>query len=67
VYKAKGDGLVTHQRLKGKVAQGGLLVVTPDPIIPFEEARFAQDQHFHLEEDASAVVVDICGSGIDSH
>jgi len=63
VYRAKGDGKVTHQQMRCRIGRGALVVFSPDAVIPFTEARFQQDQRFELEPGASVAVVDQCGSG----
>lgn len=47
----------------GVVDRGGLLVVAPDPIVPFAGARFRQKQRYDLAADAGLVLVDVLASG----
>jgi len=72
IYRAKRDRVAAVQNLSAVVEPGGLLVVTPDPLVPFADAHFEQALTFDLRykneggEDndlASAVVVDWLGAG----
>ena len=63
VYKTKQDGKVTQQFLHSTVEEGGLFLYTPDPILPYTDARYSQSQRFDIQPGGSVVVVDMCGSG----
>ena len=63
IYKAKADGVPTQQRLTAEVAAGALLVVAPDPLVPFAQSAYAGLQRYALEPGASLVAVDWVGSG----
>ena len=63
IYKAKADGAPTQQRLTAEVAAGALLVVAPDPLVPFGQSAYAGLQRYALEPGASLVAVDWVGSG----
>ena len=63
IYKAKADGVPTQQRLTAKVAAGALLVVAPDPLVPFAQSAYVGLQRYALEPGASLVAVDWVGSG----
>ena len=67
VYKSKSDRKRTKQRVGATVQSGGLLVMLPDPVVPFAESRYQQTQVFELVGDASAIVVDICSAGRLAH
>lgn len=47
----------------GTVDRGGLLVVAPDPVVPFAGSRFRQKQRYDLAADAGLVFVDVLVSG----
>lgn len=63
VYQAKADGRAALQRLTATVGPGGLLVLSPDPLVPFAQSSYSQHLRFVLAADASAVVVDWLGAG----
>eukprot|EP00930_Biecheleria_cincta_P027260 TRINITY_DN19144_c0_g1_i2.p1 TRINITY_DN19144_c0_g1~~TRINITY_DN19144_c0_g1_i2.p1 ORF type:complete len:623 (-),score=89.83 TRINITY_DN19144_c0_g1_i2:55-1923(-) len=66
VYRTKRDCQPARQNLEANVAAGGLLVVAPDPLVPFADSSYAQRLRFCLESGempASIVVVDWLGSG----
>jgi urease accessory protein len=48
----------TTATIHAVVAAGGLLVVAPDPVVPFAGARYRQVQRFDIGGDAGLVVVD---------
>lgn len=35
MYQAKDDGRMAIQRMDATIEQGGLVVLTPDPLVPF--------------------------------
>ena len=45
VYHAKQDGRAAVQRLDAVVEDGGLLVVAPDPLVPFANSQLERIQH----------------------
>ena len=51
------------QTLEARVARGGLLVVAPDPLVPFAGARYAQRATIRLDEGASLAWLDIVACG----
>jgi urease accessory protein len=52
-----------RQTLRASIAGGGLLVVVPDPLTCFAQARYEQTQSFRLEDSGSLVLVDWLTSG----
>ena len=63
VYKAKADGAATQQNIIASVEAGALLVVAPDPIVPFARSAYRGRQSFALEPGGSLVAVAWVGSG----
>ncbi len=61
IYKCP-TGEVT-QTLDAHVARGGLLVVAPDPLVPFAGARYTQRATIRLEETASLAWLDVVACG----
>ncbi len=53
----------TTTAVRGTVGRGGLLVVAPDPVVPFAGARFTQAQRYDVAADAALVVVDALVAG----
>lgn len=53
----------TSARLDAVVEDEGLLVLAPDPVVPFAGATFTQDQHITLLSRSSIVLVDWVSSG----
>lgn len=51
------------QSLEARVARGGLLVVAPDPLVPFAGAKYAQRATIRLDEGASLVWLDVLACG----
>jgi len=51
------------QRLRARVAEGGVLVLLPEPVCPFAGARYEQRQRFHLAPGASLLAVDAVVAG----
>jgi urease accessory protein len=53
----------TKAMTRGSVGSGGLLVVVPDPVVPFAGARYRQVQRYDVAGEAGLVVADalICG------
>jgi len=52
-----------RSNLRAKVGRGGVLVVAPDPLVPFSRSSFVQRQRFDLDADASLLLVDWFGAG----
>jgi urease accessory protein UreH/urease accessory protein UreF len=49
--------------LRAKVGRDAVLVVAPDPLVPFSRSSFVQRQRFDLDPDASLLLVDWFGAG----
>ena len=69
VYRSKG-AKIPHgpasgcaQHLHAEVAEGALLVLAPDPVVCFAQARFAQKQRIELAAQGSLVLIDAVTSG----
>ena len=60
VYKSPNG---TGAELTASVADGGLLVLAPDPVVCFAHSRYHQRQRVELEAEASLVLVDWVSSG----
>lgn len=61
VYRSPVSGVRSH--LRARVADGGCLVLVPDPLVPFANARSAQRLEFDLAPEATLVLVDWLSSG----
>lgn len=57
VYKSP-RGLPCKQIINGKVEAGGLAVVLPDPVVPYAQSIFEQEQSWHLGADSCLVLAD---------
>lgn len=55
--------LGASQQLHARVADEGLLVVAPDPVVCFAGSTFAQEQEFQLSAGAGLVLVDWLNAG----
>jgi urease accessory protein len=53
----------TAARVAARVADDGLLILAPDPVVCFAESRFDQHQEFEVAGDGALVVVDWVSSG----
>jgi urease accessory protein len=53
----------TRVDVHARVADGGLLVVAPDPVVCFAGASYRQTQRFELSADAGLILVDWLTSG----
>ena len=53
--------------LRARVAEGGLLVLLPDPVVCFAQSTYQQAQYFDLAADASLVCLDWMTSGRRAH
>jgi len=62
VYRNPDLRPCTHET-HAVVGRGSLLVLAPEPVQPFAESRYAQQQRFSLADDASLVLVDWFSSG----
>jgi urease accessory protein len=62
VFRSPGE-ISCRQTLRAGVADGGLLVVTPDPLTCFAQARYEQSQTVRLQGSGSLVLVDWLTSG----
>jgi urease accessory protein len=65
VYRSESIGC--RQTLAARVAEGGSLVVLPDPVSPFAGSRFTQRSEVHLAEGASLLLVDAFSCGRVAH
>ena len=57
VYKAI-DGRVARQELAGHIEAGACVVSLPDPVVPYADSAFVQEQVWHLSAGASLVLLD---------
>lgn len=57
VYKAT-DGQVARQELAGHVEAGACIVSLPDPVVPYADSAFVQEQVWHLDAGAALVLLD---------
>ena len=57
VYKATNDQ-IARQQIEGWVESGGCAIVLPDPIVPYADSDFEQEQTWHLAERAVLVLLD---------
>ena len=62
VYKAT-DGRVARQELAGHIESGACVVLLPDPVVPYADSTFVQEQVWHLDVGASLVLLDGGTSG----
>lgn len=60
IYRS-GSG--TWSRMHATIAEDALLVVFPDPVVPFDGSRFAQRQAFTLASSGNVIVVDWLSAG----
>ena len=69
IYKQSSSPKQQHEiipaksTLNAQVHQEGLLVVAPDPTVPFASALFRQQQHFRVHPTSSLVAIDWFSSG----
>lgn len=63
VYRARSCGTAAQQRMHATVGEGALLVVAPDPVVPFQQSRYVQENVFDVEDGGSLVAVDFVNSG----
>ena len=57
VYKTS-DGQVARQELAGHIEVGACVVSLPDPVVPYADSAFVQEQVWHLSAGASLVLLD---------
>ena len=57
VYKT-ADGKVARQELAGHIEAGACVVSLPDPVVPYADSAFVQEQVWHLDAGASLVLLD---------
>ena len=57
VYKA-ADGQVARQELAGRVEAGACVVSLPDPVVPYADSAFVQEQVWRLDAKASLILLD---------
>lgn len=57
VYKA-ADGQVARQELAGHLEAGACVVSLPDPVVPYADSAFVQEQVWQLNAGASLVLLD---------
>jgi urease accessory protein len=62
IYSA-ADETGTTQRLRGSVGAGGLLVLAPEPVIPFGGARHKQHQRIDLQRTSGVVMIEGLAAG----
>ncbi|BFZ57913.1 hypothetical protein PYCC9005_004968 [Savitreella phatthalungensis] len=61
VFKIRSTGLPTEQILHVRIH--GILLLLPDPVQPFANSHYQQEQGFDLDEHGSAIVLDWIVSG----
>jgi urease accessory protein len=61
--KVYGSPRLSRQELSARVETGALLVVVPDPLVPYARSRFVQHQAFELAAGGSLVLVDWVSGG----
>lgn len=54
---------ITKQSLDFRLADNGLLLLLPEPLTCFRDAFYNQYQRFHIQDNASAVILDWITSG----
>ena len=57
VYKT-ADGRVARQELAGHIEADACVVSLPDPVVPYADSAFVQEQVWHLDAGASLVLLD---------
>lgn len=57
VYKAT-NGQVARQELAGHIESGACVVSLPDPVVPYADSAFVQEQVWHLDAKALLVLLD---------
>ena len=58
IYRTKPDGRPASQHLRAAVGPEALLVVAPDPIVPYARSAYVGQQTFDLAPGASLVAID---------
>lgn len=62
VYKSPA-GAVAEQLIEGELAEGAVVVVLPDPVVPQAGSRYRQVQHWQLQPGALLVLADWLSAG----
>jgi urease accessory protein len=62
VYRSP-DGAFCEQTLSARVAPGGILVLSPDPVICFREAAYRERQDIEVEEGGALALINWATSG----
>ena len=62
VYKTT-DGQVARQEIEGQIETGACVVSLPDPVVPYADSAFAQEQVWRLDEGALLVLLDGATAG----
>ncbi len=57
IYRTIG-GVGSSQLINGTIGAGGCVVVLPDPVVPYAQSAFRQEQAWDLQDDALLVIVD---------
>ena len=57
VYRSPA-GLGSSQQLDATIGPGGCVVAFPDPVVPYADSTFHQEQRWELEENALLILVD---------
>ena len=66
VYK-NPHGIPSKQTLIGKVESQALAIVWPDPVVPYAQSIFEQNQHWHLAPNACLLLADGHTAGRVAH
>ena len=62
IYK-NPSGIPSRQRIRGTLSEGACAVVLPDPVVPYANSIFHQDQHWTLKPGALLILSDGHTSG----
>lgn len=62
VYKTV-DGQGARQEIAGRIGPGGCVVSLPDPVVPYADSAFVQEQVWRLEEGATLILLDAATAG----
>ncbi len=57
IYRS-ADHRVAHQSLTATLQDNATLLLAPDPVVPFKDARYQQHQAFHLASSANLLLLD---------
>jgi len=58
-----GVSVTTGQKLNVRIEEGGLLVLLPDPIQPFADSAYSQEQVFEMLPESNLMLLDWLNSG----